>query len=64
MLGGPIILSTPGEANAEGKSFFGVVFFWTVTHPIYLLGFDGYLTNLTINGQIGGSLESHLSFNA
>ncbi|KAG6833978.1 hypothetical protein H0H93_012826, partial [Arthromyces matolae] len=30
--GGPIILSTPGESNAEG--------------------YDGYLTNVTINGQI------------
>ncbi|TFL04530.1 serine carboxypeptidase S28-domain-containing protein [Pterulicium gracile] len=48
--GGPIILTTPGEANAQGMSILdqGTVCPFTYNHP----GYTAYLTNTTFNGLL------------
>jgi hypothetical protein len=48
--GGPIILMTPGEVNADGSFYYNrfVVFF----SKNLISGYEGYTTNDTINGLI------------
>jgi len=53
--GEPIVLTTPGEVNADGMSparpYFGVNI-KDLRHTCTFLGYSGYPTNQTIHGQI------------
>lgn len=51
-LGGPIVLMTPGEANADGLSSAASFIHYCIDDSD--TGFaDVYISNVSINGQIG-----------